>query len=390
MSQINRLRDAEISNGNLINADDIDAELNQLVAAHNGNDTVLTDISSGTYTFAGVKTFSSSPKMNGIDERTAGSGVTVDSVLLKDGMVKVTGTPTDDGQIGYSGNQFLLRENGTNKTLSSFYSSVSSISSNSTVGTSSGQLLLCTNFITLSLPAEASLEDTWVCHVANTGTGLTTIDPNGAETIDGAATLKLYPGESCTILNSGTGTFNTIGRVRQREVLVFSQAASNSTVIDFTGLDSGEFTDFKFELKNIIPASTANSLYMRFSTNGGSSYASGASDYNYEGKYVDSTGAESQFSSSGTTQIAIMVPTLLGNGTGQSYSGTVRLTDPLNTSVYKSVIVSAEAYTSTPRGVRLVSGGRYIASASAVNAVRFFLSSGNITSGKFECWGVRA
>jgi len=41
MSQISRLKDAEITNGNLINADDIDTELNQLVAESNSQDTRL-------------------------------------------------------------------------------------------------------------------------------------------------------------------------------------------------------------------------------------------------------------------------------------------------------------------------------------------------------------
>jgi hypothetical protein len=57
MSQISRLKDAEISNGNLINADDLDDEFNQLVSESNSQDTRLTTIESGTLTIAGAKTF---------------------------------------------------------------------------------------------------------------------------------------------------------------------------------------------------------------------------------------------------------------------------------------------------------------------------------------------
>lgn len=357
----------------------------------------------GAVTFSAQSTFVNGLKSDTISERTASAGVTIGNHILKSTVFKLAsgGLPAAVGEmsVGFDsagtayplfytdGASYRLGVVGKNACL---FTDTFSVSSNSTLGSGSGQVILATGFITLSIPAASSLPSYWVVHISNSGTGTITIDPNASETINGATKLNLYPGESCTIMKTGASSFTASGLTTKRPVLIFSQTASSSTTIDFTGLDSGEFTDFKFELKNIIPASTANSLYMRFSTNGGSSYASGASDYNYEGKYVDSTGAESQFSSSGTTQIAIMVPSLLGNGTGQSYSGTVRLTDPLNTSVYKSVIVSAEAYTSTPRGVRLVSGGRYIASASAVNAVRFFLSSGNITSGTFECWGVRA
>jgi hypothetical protein len=118
MTQISRLKDAEISNGNLINADDLDSEFNQLVSEHNANDTILTNATTGTFTFSGVKTFSSTPKMNAIDERTAGSGVTADGVRLKDGMVKVAGTPTENGEIGYASNALKAFINGSLVTLS--------------------------------------------------------------------------------------------------------------------------------------------------------------------------------------------------------------------------------------------------------------------------------
>lgn len=124
MSQIARLKDAEISNGNLINADDLDAEFNQLVAAHNANDTTLTDATTGTYTFSGVKTFSSTPKMNAIEERTAGSGVTADGVLHKDGFIKVIPStqpyaPVDNGEFGYdsTNHKYMVRVNGVNRYL---------------------------------------------------------------------------------------------------------------------------------------------------------------------------------------------------------------------------------------------------------------------------------
>ena len=43
--------------------------------------------------------------------------------------------------------------------------------------------------------ASASLVSGWFCYIYNSGTGLITLTPNGAELIDGAATRILYPGE---------------------------------------------------------------------------------------------------------------------------------------------------------------------------------------------------
>lgn len=52
-------------------------------------------------------------------------------------------------------------------------------------------LLVCTNTWTLALTAAATLDNKWMAVVANVGSGTITIDPNGAETINGATTYAL-------------------------------------------------------------------------------------------------------------------------------------------------------------------------------------------------------
>lgn len=102
MAQISRTNDAEIENGNIIDADDLDAELDSLVAESNSQDTRITDIESGAFTFTSAKTFSSNILVNGIDERTAASGVTIDGVLLKDNGVTASGTNAFSGASTFS------------------------------------------------------------------------------------------------------------------------------------------------------------------------------------------------------------------------------------------------------------------------------------------------
>ncbi len=85
MAQISRLRDQEISNGNLINADDIDAELNQLVNESNSQDSRLTIVESGNISLDGVKTFLKAPKLGKMVEATLGSGILAESVRLTGG-----------------------------------------------------------------------------------------------------------------------------------------------------------------------------------------------------------------------------------------------------------------------------------------------------------------
>ena len=70
------------------------------------------------------------------------------------------------------------------------------------VSSDRGTLLSCSGTFTLSLAAAATLGDGWFCVVRNAGSGNITIDPNGAETIDGLSTGVVYPGfaflVSCT------------------------------------------------------------------------------------------------------------------------------------------------------------------------------------------------
>lgn len=63
---------------------------------------------------------------------------------------------------------------------------------------------------TLGLTAAATLGSTFTCIVRNTGTGVITIDPNGAETISGGTTVALGSGSMVVITCDGV-TFTALG-----------------------------------------------------------------------------------------------------------------------------------------------------------------------------------
>jgi len=72
--------------------------------------------------------------------------------------------------------------------------------------TSSGQYLICTATanVTLSLPAAASDYIFAVSNRCSAGIKVT-IDPNGAQLVDGLATTDLYPGSAAAYISDGTG-----------------------------------------------------------------------------------------------------------------------------------------------------------------------------------------
>ena len=84
---------------------------------------------------------------------------------------------------------------------------------------------------TLTLPAAGSVGSGWFANVRNAGTGDFVIDPNGTELINGSSTLSLRPGDSATVISSGTSWY-TVG-LGQEPVFAFDY-----TSIDLTGASS--------------------------------------------------------------------------------------------------------------------------------------------------------
>lgn len=73
-----------------------------------------------------------------------------------------------------------------------------------------GDVIFCTNTFTLSLTAAATLGDGFSFGVVNTGTGSITIDPSGAETIDGQTTKTIAPNQSAFVVTDGAN-WRTLG-----------------------------------------------------------------------------------------------------------------------------------------------------------------------------------
>jgi hypothetical protein len=80
MSQISRLKEVEIANGNLINADDLNAEFNQLVSESNNQDARLSGIENGTTALSAIRT-------NQLTEATPQEGIRAEGVQFHQGVV---------------------------------------------------------------------------------------------------------------------------------------------------------------------------------------------------------------------------------------------------------------------------------------------------------------
>ena len=71
-----------------------------------------------------------------------------------------------------------------------------------------GRFIRGTAAITFDLTAAASLGTDWWCYIKADG-GVVTVDPAGAETIDGSATLTVLDGTSIIIFTDGSNWFTS-------------------------------------------------------------------------------------------------------------------------------------------------------------------------------------
>jgi len=109
---------------------------------------------------------------------------------------------------------------------------VVSRSSDTVLGLSDyGKTFVATGTFTQTLTAVATLGDGWHCFYRNDGSGVITLDPNASETIDGATTIALNPGEAIRIACNGSafktgGLLLTPPRISGAGLLDLSNAAA--------------------------------------------------------------------------------------------------------------------------------------------------------------------
>lgn len=166
--------------------------------------------------------------------------------------------------------------------------------------------------------------------------------------------------------------------------LLSSQTASNSSSIDFTQF-STNYNVYKVEASAIVPVTDNVSILMRTSSNAGSSYDSAGADYHYADLFASSGATTTNSGSTGAS--AITITSSAGNSTGENVSFTMTI-NGISTTLYKHVYYHGAIYSATPTFFHFAGSGMR-ASTAAINAVRFLMSSGNISSGTFKLFGMR-
>lgn len=233
-----------------------------------------------------------------------------------------------------------------------------------------GKIVNCTaNTFTVSLTAAATLGSGFNCWVWNTGTGVITIDPNGAETIDGVVTLTLRKGEGLQIVCNGsnweTGDKKTMRLYSENMAAASPRPLSAGNLSFAIGLSASSGGEASVALGYSVNASAAvSSAIGQNSSYQGSQAVTGAGAMALGGSYAsgaDSFAAAvanntSTYGATGANSVA------LGYRAKASSSGSVALgynsaSTGSNSTAIGSDSTASGGYGTTINGIAATDGG---------------------------------
>ena len=174
-------------------------------------------------------------------------------------------------------------------------------------------------------------------------------------------------------------------------VLISTQTASSSSTLSFTsGIDS-TYKEYIFKFINIHPATDDANFTYQFSIDGGSNYNTTITSTFFNAKHDEgdtTTGVEyvAGFDLAQGTGYQPLSH-FIGNDNDQSTSGELFLFSPSNTTFVKHFIARLNTYYYTNYSMDSYVAG-YFNTTSAINAIDFKISSGNIDSGVIKMYGI--
>lgn len=175
-------------------------------------------------------------------------------------------------------------------------------------------------------------------------------------------------------------------------VLIQSQTASSSSSISFTsGLDA-TYDKYMFVFVNVHAASNGERLQFQVSTDGGSSYGVTITSTYFDAYHKeDDSAAALVYQPANDLANSTSYQDLnrgMGTNNDDSHSGILHLFAPSNTTYVKQFYGTCNH---VEHGATSMNGfvAGYVNSTSAVNAINFKCSSGNIDAGIFKLYGVK-
>ena len=174
-------------------------------------------------------------------------------------------------------------------------------------------------------------------------------------------------------------------------ILLSTQTASASASISFTSDIDSTYDSYVFKFYNIHPATDTVDFQFQGSTDSGSNYNTTMTTTYFRAYHDEAdTGTALGYSTGNDLAQSTSFQNLIddvGNGNDESASGMLQIFNPSSTTFVKHFISKMNYYQSSDYTINSYIAG-YFNTTSAIDAVQFKMSSGNIDDGIIKMYGV--
>ena len=180
-------------------------------------------------------------------------------------------------------------------------------------------------------------------------------------------------------------------------VLIKKLTASSSSDLQFIHGSSGvvfdsTYKEYIFVYNSIHPQTNAVDFTFQASTDGGSSYGITTTHTNFNAYHSESGAAAFNYEAgsdraSGTGEIELVRETKLSSDSDHCGHGVLHIFDPANTTFAKHYSARTQTNHEAEYTMDSYING-YLNTTTAINAIRFKTSSGNIDSGTITLYGI--
>jgi hypothetical protein len=173
---------------------------------------------------------------------------------------------------------------------------------------------------------------------------------------------------------------------RTGRILLADKTISNQSSVSFPEFDNSLYRYYEWELDNVKPVTDGVALAVRTSTDGGATYAAGASDYEYAVQGLSSGGLNPGTQDATASLIQLTNASVGSASTEDGVTGTLKMFSAGNGGA-KTRIEFEGSFDNTSGNCNSIKSSGVRVLREDTTALRFIFSSGNAASGRIRMYG---
>jgi len=169
--------------------------------------------------------------------------------------------------------------------------------------------------------------------------------------------------------------------------LIETQTGSGGNRIDFTDL-SADYYMYVLKVSNMSPGTDTQLIQLRTSSDNGSSFDNGASDYAYAYEENEHDTAETQLDTGDDADVRIRCAEGAGNDTNEMISGTVYVFNPMGSGFTHFIFEFCQEQADGEQAFNVGAGVRLEAAQHDAFHIKF--GGGTVATGTYRLYGLKA